>query len=143
MVDSLKEYKELTELTNSYDNSGLFEILESAYVQLCQSDPWFNAYTDYKYFNAVKEHQIVISKLLDLSGNTHMFSQVFLYSRNDEIPTVNIDRMDYDWSGNIDKTVYETYVFDSNIFTNVYNSLKTWFDENLINVKKFKNKEND
>lgn len=143
MVDSLKEYKELTELTNSYDDSGLFEILESVYIQLCQSDPWFNAYTDYKYLNAVKEHELVISKLLDLSGSTHLFSQLFLYSRSDEIPIICIDRIDYDQKGRGEKKVYETYVFDSNTFTNVYNSLKTWFDENLINVKKFKNKEND
>lgn len=143
MIDSLREYKELTELTNSYDNSGLFEILESVYIQLCQSDPWFNAYTDYKYLNAVKEHELVISKLLDLSGSTHLFSQLFLYSRGDEIPIICIDRIDYNQKGREERKVYETYVFDSNTFTNVYNSLKTWFDENLINVKKFKNKEND
>jgi hypothetical protein len=58
------------------DRSGLFEILESAYIQLCNSDPWFNAYTDYHYSN-VKVHEINISKQLDIEGTEACFSEIF------------------------------------------------------------------
>ena len=43
MIDSLERYRMLVKPNPERytDRSGLFEILESAYIQLCNSDPWF------------------------------------------------------------------------------------------------------
>ena len=139
MIDSLERYRMLVEPNpEKYtDKSGLFEILESAYIQLCNSDPWFNAYTDYHYFNVVREHLIKISKQLDIEGTEVCFSEIFIYCYRDR-GIFELHRIDYE-EGN-SKTREETlkYEFGPGTFSVVYNYLKDWFSEILIRVKEYK-----
>ena len=138
MIDSLEKYKILVKPNPELytDRSGLFEILESAYIQLCNSDPWFNAYTDYHYLNVVREHGIKISKQLDLEGNEVCFSEIFLYCYRDR-GTFEIHRIDYNYKKTVRDEILE-YEFGPGTFLIVYDYLKDWFSENLIRVKEYK-----
>ena len=147
MIDSLKDYELLCAANpeDYVDRSGLFEILESAYIQLCQNDPWFNAYTEYSYYNVIRVHQVEISKLIDLEGNKHVFSKITLrYRMNGKF---EISRYDYSYAKN---TVHEVaseceFEFGSGSFLVVLNYLRDWFSEILISVKNYKhiNTENE
>ena len=91
------------------------------------------AYTDYHYFNVVREHEIKISKQLDLEGGEVWFSDVLLHCYRD----LEIHRIDYEEG----KTVREEtlkYEFGPGTFSIVYNYLKDWFTEILIRVKEYK-----
>lgn len=138
MIDSLENYRKLVEPDPEkyVDRSGLFEIIESAYIQLCNSDPWFNAYTDYYYLNVVREHEIKIFKQLDLDGNEIWFSEVLMCYKDRGI--FEIHRIDYkeeESSTKEEKTLNE---FGPGTFLIVYNYLKDWFSEILIRVKEYK-----
>ena len=139
MIDSLERYRMLVEPNPERytDRSGLFEILESAYIQLCNSDPWFNAYTDYHYFNVVREHEIKISKQLDLDGGEVWFSAVLLYCYRDR-GEFEIHRIDYEEGKETVREETLKYEFGPGTFSIVYNYLKDWFSEILIRVKEYK-----
>lgn len=139
MIDSLERYKILVEPNPEYyeDKSGLFEIIESAYIQLCNSDSWFNAYTDYHYFNVIKEHQICISKQLDIEGTEFRFSEIFLHSYIEGKRVFQIVRIDYE-NNERDQENSVKYEFGPGTFSIIYNYLKDWFSEILIRVKEYK-----
>ncbi len=141
MIDSLQDYIRLIEPNpDRYtDYSGLYEILESAYIQLCQNNPYFNVYTEYSYFNVVKEHRIKISKLLNLEGKEYLFSETFFYCYLDR-GEFEIHRVDY--SNEIPaKEETRKYQFGNETFLVIYNYLRDWFDEILINVKNYNNEQ--
>ena len=139
MIDSLSNYRILVEPDPGkfVDRSGLFEIIESAYIQLCNSNSWFNAYTDYEYLNVVREHKITISKQLDLEGNKKEFSSIYLFCYR-ERGEFEIRRVDDE--GKTQNLIYE---FGTGTFAIIYNYMKDWFDEILINVKIYNKKEHE
>lgn len=138
MIDSLQRYRNLVEVNPEkyLDNSGLFEIIESAYIQLCESNPWFNVYTEYSYYNVVKDHQIEISKILDLDGSNKIFTRVLIHKYSGS-KHFQIYRVDYKDCGRCYEESVE-YDFGAETFKIIYNYLKDWFDENLIHVKNYK-----
>ena len=138
--DSLESYKRSIELNYAYaDISGLFEILESVYIQLCLSDPYFNAYTRYKYFNVTRTHFIQFFKQID-ADNSETLSQVMFipYSAEGNLKIVRIDE-DQISSKPVIEDDEQNYKLDSSTFMVIKDYLKKWFDEILISVKKSEN----
>ena len=150
--DSLESYKRSVELNYAYaDISGLFEILESVYIQLCLSDPYFNAYTRYVYFNVTRTHSIQFFKQID-TENSEVFSQLLFYCyrvrgifeivRFDES---YIEELDNDGKITTEPKILKAtdkqqfYKLDSSTFMVIKDYLKNWFDEILISVKKSEN----
>lgn len=134
--DSLESYKLSVELNYAYaDRSGLFEILESAYIQLCLSDPYFNAYTRYGYFNVTRTHFIQFFKQID-ADNSETLSQVMFipYSAEGNLKIVRIDE-DQISSKPVIEDDEQNYKLDSSTFMVIKDYLKNWFDEILISVK--------
>lgn len=136
--DSLEFYKRSIGLDYAYaDRSGLFEILESAYIQLCLSYSYFNAYTRYRYFNVIRTHFIQFFKQID-ADNSETLSQVMFYSVEGNLKIVRIDE-DQILSKPVIKDDEQNYKLDSSTFMVIKDYLKNWFDEILISVKKSEN----
>lgn len=139
MIESLHKYIELVSVDPEHyvDRSGLYEIIESIYIQLCNSNPWFSAYTEYSYSNVIKEHQIEISKQIDLD-NKVMFSTILI---SEYCGKVEITRYDCDFSNEekipIKKISHDFHELGYSTFQHIYNYLKNWFDEILIHVKEY------
>lgn len=133
MKESLENYKRLVSINpESYeDRSGLFEILESVYIQLCNVDPYFNAFTEYSYLNVVHEHRIIFFKQVDLE-KVEIVSEILLYCYYDRgyVELCRIDKREDKY------TSIEHVAFGRNTFMDIYTYLKEWFNEILINVNK-------
>lgn len=131
--ESLETYKILSSVDVKYvDNSGLFEILESIYLQLCSNNPYFNAYTEYNYFNVIKDHTITFFKQKTLYEKEYI-SRLFISSNSG---IIFIRQCNYNDSYKSAIEGLQTFSLDSNTFLTIKKIIEDWFDEILINVKK-------
>lgn len=131
--ESLDSYRQFVSLDPSYaDKSGLFEIIESIYIQLCLDNIYFNAYTRYEYCNVTYTHCIQIFKQIDVNISK-IFSQVMIYSCDIGSSFIIIK---YNCNDDYDDITKQTCKFDSSTFMIIKDYLKNWFSEILINVKK-------
>lgn len=132
--DSLRNYRDLVSIDpdNYTDRSGLFEIIESIYLQLCISDPYFNAYTEYSYYNAIKTHKIRFFKQIDiLEIETISELHIYCYQNSGLVEIAELD----EYKGMKKMEVINTFKFDSSTFSRLNDYIKSWFDEILISVK--------
>ena len=134
MIESLENYRQLVSINQERyeDTSGLFEIIESIFIQLSQSNPIFNAYVDYLYLNVVHGHIIEISKLLDLEGNKIRFSEILL-SCNSRGDYFEIFRTDFE-NNETSYTESRRYEFGYTSFNIIFDYISNWFSEILIRV---------
>ena len=138
--ESLQDYKRFCEIDPHYtDESGLYEILESAYLQLCLEDPSFNAYTEYFYYNVIKTHSIIFFKQVSIEDR-EILSELLIDNLNDRY--FEIRRIDKTMKGFFDQynnpinyTEINKYYLGADAFTTIFNYLKNWFAEILISVK--------
>lgn len=145
--ESLRDYKRFCEISAEYiDESGLYEILESAYLRLCLGDSYFNAYTEYSYFNVCKIHRIIFFKQVSIEDR-EILSELLIDNLNDRYFEIRrIDKTIMEMKGFIDYSVDQynnpinyteinKYYLGADAFTTIFNYLKNWFAEILISVK--------
>lgn len=132
--DSLRNYRDLVSIDPQHytDRSGLFEIIESIYLQLCLDDPYFNAYTEYSYYNSIKTHRIRFFKQTsELESETVSELHIYCYQNSGLVEIAELD----EYKGMKKMEVINTFKFDSSTFGRLNDYIKSWFDEILISVK--------
>ena len=131
--DSLDRYKRLVSVDPSYiDRSGLFEIIESIYFQLSISNPYFNAYVEYGYYNVIKTHILRFFKQINLEKIETISELNIYYSRNLELISI----LELNLSKDDDKVEKEEYMYklNSSSFDKLKDFIESWFNKIIINV---------